>query len=549
MHRREFIQSGLIARLVQKLIPPVLEPFMASAVEEPHVSRSIQVNESRQTVLMAHDADLKGDLKQFPGWPKVKFPGNAAAAAQLQRDRSKWPKYSDSSWWVEEWKGPEDQFVWTLDVARPDFFDIWWMGTAREAEVDLVVGDSKLTGWISSGWDVMWDTAHFPPTETGARWRCGFNPPDDYFRFVWSSWSRFRLGSVYLQPGRHTVTLSAAKPPVEAALYSLEFVPSAVETKQVAKAMQLRSSTRWMSDAKYGLFFHWTSSISDDTSASWPRRGPRKPFPHNVDAFNVPAFAKMVAGTGAGYIIFTATWADHCFPAPIQAIDKVLPGRTSQRDLLMEIADELAKYNVRMMLYYHLGVSDSQWWKATEGNFLENWCAIVSEVGQRYGSKLAGWWFDSGEAYYTRSVPFDRCAEAAKHGYPARLVSYNNGNFWPKFTDFQDYVGGEGPHYWVDQSLNRSLPQGGAGIYLAGRQEGLQAHQAFPLESPGWIHNRPNSDIGAPIWDEASLIRRMKDAVERKFVPTLAIEIYEDGAASPQTLALLESVKAALHGS
>ena len=495
---------------------------------------------------MGYDADLEGNLRQFPGWPKVKFPGNADAAKQLQRDRSKWPKYSDSKWWVEEWKVPEDALAWNIDVERADFYNVRMIGTGQQAEIKFAAAATTISAWIDNSWDVMWDVSHFPPREP--KWRADFKPPDDYFRLVWSAWGRMLLGSLYLPAGKHRILISAPKPGEDLALYSVEVVPSGVERALMTKAARMRSSTEWMADAKYGLFIHWTSSKSDDTSATWPRRGPRKPFPANVEAFDADAFAAMVSRTGAGYVIFTSTWADHCFPAPIRAIDRVLPGRTSKRDLLMDIANALEKYGVKLMLYYHLGISDPEWWKATEEHFVDNWCAIVSEVGQRYRSKLAGWWFDGGEAYYRMNAPFDRLAEAATTSFPGRLVSYNNGNFWPKFTEFQDFVAGEGPHYWVDQSLNRYLPRGGSGLYMGGRQAGLQAHQCFPLESPGWVHNRPDSDISAPIWDESSLITHMKDAAERRFVPTLAIEVYEDGSASPLTLQLLNSVRSAIKG-
>lgn len=539
MKRRKFIQGGLAASGAAFISVPQL--FSFSQPDEEITRRKITLKPNGPTVLMGFDAELRGNLKQFPGWPKVTFPGNPDAAKQLQRDRTKWPKYSNSRWWVEEWKGPEDAFAWSVDVPQAGFFEVRVVGTGRESEIELAVGESKLTGWINNGWDVMWDVSHFPPQE--GKWRCDFTPPDDYFRFVWSGWNRILLGSLYLPAGTSTIILRATKPGADLALYSLELISPTVERALAAKAAKLRSSTRWMANAKYGLFFHWTSSKSNDTAACWPRRGARKIFPANVDAFDATAFAKMVSRTGAGYIIFTSTWADHYFPAPIHAIDTILPGRTSKRDLLMDIANALEKYGVKMMLYYHLGASDPEWWNATQDHFVDNWCAIVSEAGQRYGDKLAGWWFDSLEAYYTRNVPFDRLAEAAKSGNPARLVSYNNGNFWPKFTDFQDFVGAEGPHYWVDESLLRDLPQGGSGIYQGGRHEGLQAHQCFPLESPGWIHNRPDSEISAPSWDETNLIKRMKDAGERKFVPTLAIEVYEDGTASERTLQLLDAIK------
>jgi hypothetical protein len=40
----------------------------------------------------------------------------------------------------------------------------------------------------------------------------------------------------------------------------------------------------------------------------------------------------------------------------------------------------------------------------------------------------------------------------------------------------------------------------------------------------------------------------MKDADSRNFVPTLALEVYEDGSASEQTLRLMDAVRKAIKG-
>jgi acylphosphatase len=354
------------------------------------------------------------------------------------------------------------------------------------------------------------------------------------------------IDTLYLPAGTSTVTLRASKVGGDLALYSLELVRPEVERALKEKAEKLRSSTKWLADAKYGLFFHWTSGTKTDEpwKATWPRRGERKVFPKNVDDFKVDPFVEMVRETGAGYIIFSLAWASQCFPAPIKAVDNILPGRTSRRDLIREIADGLGKHGIKLMLYYHPGGADPEWWNATEKNFTENWCAITSEVGRRYGPKLAGWWFDG-----PGKGPFDRMAVAAKAGNPNRIITYNNGNFWPTFTDFQDYLAAEGPHFWIDQSLLRYLPKGGSGIFTGGRHEGLQAHQSFPLEVKGWIHNMPDEEISAPVWDKDSLVKSVKEAVERRFVASMAIAVYEDGTASPQTIELLRALRKAVRES
>ena len=60
--------------------------------------------------------------------------------------------------------------------------------------------------------------------------------------------------------------------------------------------------------------------------------------------------------------IFTTSWAEYYFPAPIQAIDSILPGRTTKRDLVADLSDALGKYGIRLILYYHVGHGDKEWW-------------------------------------------------------------------------------------------------------------------------------------------------------------------------------------------
>ena len=49
--------------------------------------------------------------------------------------------------------------------------------------------------------------------------------------------------------------------------------------------------------------------------------------------------------------------------------------------------------------------------------FFGNLEAMLSEVGNHYGDKLAGWWFDDGATnYYYRSAPWEALAKAAKAG-------------------------------------------------------------------------------------------------------------------------------------
>jgi hypothetical protein len=48
---------------------------------------------------------------------------------------------------------------------------------------------------------------------------------------------------------------------------------------------------------------------------------------------------KMVAATGAGYVLFTVGHAEPYCPAPLKSWEKYHPGMTTRRDLIAELAD------------------------------------------------------------------------------------------------------------------------------------------------------------------------------------------------------------------
>lgn len=477
-------------------------------------AKVIQVDPMGITVLMGGDAELHGSLREFkPGHPK--------------------------RFWVENWDSLDDYFVWTVEVPQGGggYYEVSLIGTGKDSEIEVVTSDgNKISAWVNNGWDKM----------LRGKWAWEYlgSISDVSARLICSRWDRMIIGSLYLPEGISTIKMRARKVGMDLALYSLELTPVGVREILAEKAKKLRSDTKWLADAKYGVMITWNSAV-------YPRYGERKPFPKNVEDFNVTAFVNMVMETGARYVIFTATWAEHKFPAPIRSIDEILPGRTSKRDLIGEIADALSVHDIKLILYYHCGHDDAEWWKRTGFNenkskFIDNWCKIVSEIGQRYGEKLAGWFFDDGCVYYPLNPPFERMAKAAKTGNPNRIICYNS---WilPKLTDFQDYFSGEGVDWLMDQSILRYLPKGGNGIFIDGPQKGLQAHCCFPLErGSSWGHIQPNTEIPPPNWEKDEFIKMIKDCIERKLVPSINLEVYEDGTPSPRSLELMRALRKAI---
>jgi hypothetical protein len=249
----------------------------------------------------------------------------------------------------------------------------------------------------------------------------------------------------------------------------------------------------------------------------------------------------MVQSAGADYVIFTLAHGIQKFPGPFQAVDAVMPGRTCSRDLPGDLADALAQKGIKLIFYYHHGVGDPEWasksgfLQSDKSSFFAHEAAILREVGLRYGSKLAGWWFD--DRYLLQ--PFEELYQATKVGNPDRIVAWNS---WilPKSTDFQEYWGGE-----VGGTLKR-LPEEG---YFdgSGPQSGLQPHVMIFVDDP-WMHTRPDTDIQPPLFGDKELADYIMDCNRKSAPVTLNVGVYLDGTASPATLRQLDAVRKAIRG-
>ena len=415
--------------------------------------------------------------------------------------------------WMEDWRNPAQFFDWKVDVAEPGDYEITLMVSAAPSTRIRVRGPRN--------------TAICETT-----WAGKFNPGYD--------WDRITLSTpLSLPKGQASIRAQLEKPvagKVGAALKSIELLNVRERPRMDQRIRAFRSDTKWLREAKLGL-------MCQCGEWAYPRHGQHKPWPEVVDNFDVTRFADMADSTEAGYVVWSATWATYFFPAPIAAVDRILPGRTSRRDLIGELAGALAKRNIRLILYYHpgheTGPENGSWWSKNwtsedhKSLFFDNWCSIIAEVGERYADRLAGWMFDDDLVYYP--APYPRLGQAAKAGSPSRIVSYNS---WiqPRGTDFQDFQFGEG--FMGDDRL----PVGGQGIWPAGPMKGLQAHGCFQMDGPDWGIRQADAEISAPHLTSEKAIRLGFDAAARNEPLSWNLVMYDDGAVSERSLDVLRSM-------
>lgn len=210
---------------------------------------------------------------------------------------------------------------------------------------------------------------------------------------------------------------------------------------------------QWFRSAKFGVFVHFL--------------GGGDQWNDQVNAFNPETFAYQVKQTGAGYVIFTLGQNSGYYCSPNAAYEKYAGyqagERCSKRDLPMELADALAKHNIRLMLYLPSrspqtdkkameGLGDVDQQEPAPQVFTQRWSDVIQEWSLRYGTKVSGWWFDG--AYNTKgwddlSQPYNwnTWAAACRAGNPNSILAFNRGV--GKDISFirqcaaQDYTAGE----------------------------------------------------------------------------------------------------------
>lgn len=426
--------------------------------------------------------------------------------------------------WIQGWNDPQQSFSWRVQSPRTGEYSVdVLVSGAPGSRIELAGPSNKLSVDIPEGndhWGNNWNKIEVP-------------------------------GWLALPRGTAVITAQSPNPAGIAtnknaykgmALLSLELIERKEKADLSERIRKFRSSAKWLADAQYGLMFQWGEW-------GYPEHGEGQPWPKMIDNFDVEKFANMVQSTGAGYVIWSATWRTYYFPAPIQAIERIIPGRTSKRDLIGELADALNRRGIKLILYYNCGYGDREWSARNFGTtdadnvgndalFRKNWVSIITEVGERYGSRLAGWAIDEG--WYPS--PFEEQGEALKAGYPGRIVAIND---WvrPRLTDFQDFEFGEafdGLNNGAGKLFPDGPPADGDGIYVRGPHKGLQAHGMFILDGAGygaeWGIWQPDTVIAKPRYTPEQIIRMAQYSKEHRVALSFNLLMYEDGTVSPASL-------------
>lgn len=206
-------------------------------------------------------------------------------------------------------------------------------------------------------------------------------------------------------------------------------------------------STDWLHEAQFGVFMHFLPG--DEQSAE------------KVHAFDVDALAQQLETIGAKYFVLTLGQNSGYYNAPNRTYDQITGYRAGQRcstrDLPMDLYESLHPRGIRLMLYLPCQVPNRDG-NAQEAfglprgpkdqpidiEFAEKWADVIREWSVRYGTKIAGWWFDGGYEWIGfQNEIADLYADAARKGNSEAIVTFNPGVKLIRWTNAEDYTAGE----------------------------------------------------------------------------------------------------------
>jgi len=213
------------------------------------------------------------------------------------------------------------------------------------------------------------------------------------------------------------------------------------------QAMPNHSDTDWFRDAKYGVFMHFLPGDAAGLA--------------RVQEFDVEVLSRQLETLGAKYLVITLGQNSGFFNSPNTAYDRYTgyaPGeRCSTRDLPRDLYQALTPKGIRLMLYLPcqtpngdaraqraFGLPEGKQDQPIDLEFTQKWAQVIQEWSDRYGNKVAGWWFDGGyEHIHFNEQIAQVYAAAAKHGNPNAIVTFNPGVRLIRHTQAEDYTAGE----------------------------------------------------------------------------------------------------------
>ena len=290
----------------------------------------------------------------------------------------------------------------------------------------------------------------------------------------------------------------------------------------------MSKGTDRMYERKWGVFNHYLC----DGKCDWNER---------VNGIDVELIAKQLHEVGAKYYSITTMQCTPYMIAPNATFDKIAGSKPGEwcatRDVIMELADELEKYDIDLYLYFtgdgpsrkderYDAVNVNFWGdeyynadKKVHYDFVSKWASVLEEYAVRYGSKVKGWWIDG--CYkdvlgYTDEL-LELYSKAAKKGNPDAIVAMNGGSrpdFHKNYIG-EDFTCGEFIDF-VEVPESRYV-------------EGAQAHRLAPLGGNPWGNLWPTWCVKGLKHTKEYMLDYVRAANEAGAVVSIVFFVDKDG--------------------
>jgi hypothetical protein len=218
---------------------------------------------------------------------------------------------------------------------------------------------------------------------------------------------------------------------------------------------ELNPNTRWLHDAKWGLFTHYLVHMP---SAPVPKDMTAEKWNKKVNSFKVKEFADQLTELKVPYFFITIGQGGGYYCSPNKTYERLFGpsnGKLSNRDLVFELAKELTSRGIKMCVYLPaVGRVDSV-------NVQQKWLEVIIEWSQRWGKSVSAWWIDG--AVFKSPEVYKAYTSAFKSGNPNALVSYNVGPVGMSrqqlvpVTEYEDFLAGECDYFLPTSGV---IPEG-----------------------------------------------------------------------------------------
>jgi hypothetical protein len=262
---------------------------------------------------------------------------------------------------------------------------------------------------------------------------------------------------------------------------------------------------------------------------------------------------------GADWLIFTIGQNEGYYCSPNRFLDDVLPGRTSLRNLPVEIAQQIKSRHKRFIAYLSVEVAGQEpevkqafGWQdgdPTQCVFQLNYQRFIEDFATALDRLVDGWWFDGcypWPVFPNSNFDFAAYIRAARAGNPEAICAFNDGAFCvggiAPVTKLEDYHAGEA-HMLVEGDIGLGWWKGHPRPYMPTSRfvDGVQWHCLLPVDSTFCGPELPDQHYSDEVLH--NLITRINEV---DGAITLNLPIGEDGLIPRQTVEQMQRVSSRL---